>query len=200
MLLVGLTGGLASGKSTVAAMLRQRGAVVIDADELARRAVEPGTPGLAAVVAAFGPAVVDAEGRLDREALAAVAFADDEARQRLEAIVHPEVFQLLAAELERHRASGAVVVFEAPLLIETGLDEGCDVVVTVSAAEDRRVERAVSARGIDAEDARARLRAQLSDAEREARADVVVRNDADVDELERRVEALWQDLRERARG
>jgi dephospho-CoA kinase len=200
MLLVGLTGGLGAGKSTAAAMLAARGAIVIDADELARRAVEQGTPGLAKVVEAFGPEVLAPDGSLDRQTLARLVFDDEDRRKALEAIVHPEVFRLFSEEVERRRDSDDVVVFDVPLLMETGLDEGCDLVVVVHASPDRQVARART-RGLDEEESRARIAAQLDPEERRARADVVLDNDGDLADLERQVDVLWERLeREAVRG
>lgn len=199
MLLVGLTGGLGAGKSTAAAMLAERGAIVIDADELARRAVEPGSVGLGRVVEAFGPDVLAPDGSLDRAALARLVFPDEERRRALESIVHPEVFRLFSEEVERRRDSDDVVVFDVPLLMETGLDEGCDLVVVVHASPDRQMDRA-GHRGLDEEEARARIAAQLDPEERRARADVVLDNDGDLRELQQQVDELWERLeREAAR-
>jgi dephospho-CoA kinase len=193
---VGLTGGIGSGKSTVARLLADRGAVVIDADEIARRVTAPGTPGHDAVVGEFGPSVTDAQGGLDRAALARLVFADPAARSRLEAIVHP----LVRAERERAVAaapSGAVVVEDVPLLAEAGLAGEYDVVVVVEAPAGVRVDRLV-ARGMDAEDARARVAAQASDAVRRAVADVVIDNAGDAAMLAEQVDRLWAKLRGRA--
>lgn len=197
MLLVGLTGGLGAGKSTVARMLAERGATVVDADELARRAIAPGTRGHHRVLEVFGDEVETADGSIDRGALARVVFDDPEARRALESITHPEVFRLLAEEVERRRDSGDVVVFDAPLIVETGFDEAIDVLVVVTLPRDLQVERVV-ARGMSRAEAEARIAAQASSQEREARADELVRNDGDLQELERQVDALWIRLRERA--
>jgi len=148
MLLVGLTGGIGSGKSTVARMLEARGAVVFDADILAREAVAPGTPGHDAVVARFGADVLAPGGEVDREALAAIVFADPAARRDLEAIVHPEVRRLFAEGCEAHRDTEAVVVFSAPLLVETGMHSAFDVLVVVSAPVQTQVERLLRDRGM----------------------------------------------------
>lgn len=198
MLLVGLTGGIGSGKSTVGRLLAERGAIVLDADDLARRAVDPGAPGFDRVAERFGPDVVSPDGALDRERLARVVFADDAARRDLEAIVHPEVYRMLAEEVERRRDTGDVVVFDAPLIVETGFHEACDVVVVVTAPEETVLGRLRRDRGMPEGDARARLRAQAPVAEKQAVADEVIRNDGSLEDLERAVEALWVRLRARA--
>jgi dephospho-CoA kinase len=192
--LVGLTGGIGAGKSTVARMLGERGAVVLDADEFARRAVDPGTPGFERVLEAFGHRMLDARGELDRAALAAVVFSDPEARARLEAIVHPEVGRLLHEALEPYRETDRVVVYVVPLLVENHLESMFDTVVVVAAPAEVRLRR-LADRGMPEEDARARMAAQLSDAERESVADVVVPNDGGPEDLERRVDELWSALR-----
>ncbi len=197
-MLVGLTGGIGSGKSTVSRMLADRGAVIIDADELARRAVEPGTPGFQKVVEGFGPGVVRPDGSLDREAVAARVFADPEARRTLEGITHPEVFRLYREEIERYRDGDSVVVFDAPLIVEAGAADGFDVLVVVSASVDEQVRRLMADRGMSEEDARARIEAQYPLEKKEAVADVVIRNDGSIAELESQVEELWRDLTTRA--
>ncbi|HYH27691.1 MAG TPA: dephospho-CoA kinase [Actinomycetota bacterium] len=197
MLLVGLTGGLASGKSTVAGMLGDRGAVVVDADALAREAVAPGSEGLAKVVEEFGPQVLTSDGVLDREKLARIVFEDDDARRRLESIVHPEVFRRLHRRVGEVRDTATVVVFDAALLVETGFDEACDVVVVVDASPERQVERAVSRGGLDPGDAAGRVKAQAGREERRRRADIVVDNSGSLGELEAHVDALWAELSRR---
>lgn len=194
MLLVALTGGIGSGKSTVARFLAARGAVVLDADEFARVAVEPGSPGLVQVVDRFGTDVVAADGSLDRPALAAAAFATPQARRDLEAIVHPEVARLFAEEVERLRGSDRVVVYQVPLLVETGLAPAFDVVVAVSAHEPVRMARVRSQRSMTEDAVRDRIRAQATDPEREAVADHVIRNDGTAADLERNVDDLWREL------
>jgi dephospho-CoA kinase len=191
---VGLSGGVGSGKSTVAARLAEHGAVVIDADAIAREVVEPGTPGLDAVVARFGDAVV-AGGRLDRPALAKVVFADEQARADLNAIVHPLVGQR-SAELMAQAPDGAVLVYDVPLLVEGGLGSGFDVVVIVLAAQDVRLRR-LAARGMAEDDARARMAAQASDEQRRAVADEIIENNGSSEELLRAVDALWERLQAR---
>jgi dephospho-CoA kinase len=200
LLLVGLTGGLASGKTTVATMLARRGAIVVDADELSRQAVAPGTPGLARIVEAFGEDVLDPAGALDRSALAAIVFADENKRRTLESIVHPEVFRLLGEVVDRYRGSDAVVVFDAPLIVETGFDRASDLLVVVSSSVEAQVARVARTRGMSEEDARARIASQASPAERDKRADIVVHNDGTLDDLERRVASLWEELRTRPAG
>lgn len=195
MLLVGLTGGIGSGKSTVARALAARGAVVVDADVLARQVVEPGTPGFKAVVARFGSGVVGEDGRLDRAALARLVFDDDTALADLNGIVHP----LVAAETQAQVAAAApdsVIVMDVPLLVEAARG-GYDLVVVVEAPEDVRVDR-LAARGMDPGDAHRRMAAQASDAERRAVADVVLDNSGSPADLERQVEELWPQLERRA--
>lgn len=197
MLLVGLTGGIGSGKSTVARMLAARGAVVLDSDVLAREAVEPGTSAFDAVVARFGDGVLGSDGSLDREALATIVFADDVARADLEAIVHPVVRRAIAETVAAHAGTDDVVVVDSPLLIETGAHEGFPVVVVVKASVDARVARLVE-RGMSEEDARDRMAAQMPMEEKVAHADVVLDNEDTVAGLEERVDRLWSDLRSRA--
>lgn len=192
MLTVGLTGGIGSGKSEVARRLAAYGAVVVDADEVAREVVAPGTPGLAAVVDEFGPGVLCADGSLDRDRLGALVFADEDARQRLNAIVHPLV---RAATARRFAAAPpeAVVVNDVPLLVEAGLSGAYDVVVVVEAPAQSRRARLL-ARGLTEGDARARMAAQASDEERRAVADIVVANDGSLEDLDSKVRALWRTL------
>lgn len=198
MLLVGLTGGLGAGKSTVARMLADRGAVVVDADDLARRALEPGTRAFKQVCDIFGEGVLASDGSLDRRALAEEVFADEDKRRALESITHPEVFRMLAQTLEDYRRTGAIVVFDAALIVEAGLQEAFDMMVVVVAPPDRQVARVAASRGMSEEEARARIAAQVPPEAREAVADVIIRNDADVSTLERRVDDLWAELRGRS--
>ena len=197
MLRVGLTGGIASGKTTVSDALGARGAVVIDADVLARQVVEPGTPGLAAVVGRFGADVLTDDGRLNREVLGRVVFADPEARRDLEAIVHPAV-RARAAALESAAPTDSVVVHVIPLLVETGQEDDYDVMVVVDVQPERQLERLRQRNGLDADAATARIAAQATRAARLAVADVVLTNDADTDDLLEQVDRLWHDLRARA--
>lgn len=190
MLHVGLTGGLASGKSTVASMLRELGAVVIDADEIARDVVAPGTPGLAAVAAAFGQDVLSADGSLDRAALAEVVFGDDAALRSLNAIVHPLVRDETAARVAR-LPNGTIVVHDVPLLVENRMGAQYHLVVVVGASERLRTQRAV-ARGLTEAAAVARMAAQADDADRRRAADAWVENEGSEAELRSAVEQLWR--------
>ena len=194
---VGLTGGIASGKSTVSAILAELGAVVIDADALAREVVARGTPGLEAVVAAFGPELLTPEGDLDRPAMGALVFGDPEARKRLEAIIHPLVHQR-SSELEAQAADDAVVVHDIPLLAEVGRAGSFDAVVVVDAPTDLQVARMVEDRGWSREEALSRIAAQASREDRLAIATYVVDNTGTLDELRRRVEQVYADLAARA--
>jgi len=198
MLLVGLTGGIGSGKSTVARLLAERGAVVIDADDLARQAVAPGTDGFNLAVQTFGRDILTAEGDLDRRRLGEVVFADATRRRELEAIVHPEVARLFVETVEPYRTTGQVVVYSVPLLVERGMADAFDVVVVVVADADRRVKRVVRDRGLDPDEVRARIAAQVTDDERSRVADVLLDNDGEPSELERQVDRLWSDLATRA--
>ncbi len=189
MLRIGLTGGIGSGKSTVSALLAQRGAVVVDADRIAREVLEPGTPGLAQVVDAFGEAVLATDGSLDRQALAAIVFADPDARAELDGIVHPLV-RARTAELVAAVPEGSVVVNDVPLLVETGQQGSYDLVLVVAADPETRVSRLVH-RGLTAEDARARIAAQASDEQRRAVADVVLDNSGTREQLAEQVDRFW---------
>lgn len=193
---VGLTGGVASGKSTVAAILADLGAVVIDADALAREVVAAGTPGLARVVAEFGPEVLAPDGQLDRARLGAIVFADEERRRALESIVHPLVFERYA-ELEAAAPPDAVVVHDIPLLTETGRAGEFDAVIVVEAPADLQVERMVRDRGWTREDAEARIAAQATLEQRRAIATHLVVNTGSLAELRRRVEEVWAEVADR---
>ncbi|TYB44741.1 dephospho-CoA kinase [Actinomadura chibensis] len=193
MLKVGLTGGIGSGKSEVSALLRARGAVVIDADRIAREVVEPGTPGLAAVVAEFGEDVLLPSGGLDREKVGRVVFADPERLAALNAIVHPLVGERME-ELMDAAPADAVVVYDVPLLAENGLASMYDEVVVVDAPEEARLDRLVARRGMTEEDARARMANQASPEERRAVATRVIDNSGTLDDLKKQVDALWEAL------
>ncbi len=187
---VGLTGGIGSGKSEVARLLSARGAVVIDSDVLAREALAPGSPGLAEVVAAFGPEVLDGSAALDRAALGRAVFADPSRRALLEGIVHP-VVRRRSAELAAAAPAGAVVVHDIPLLVENGMQGGFDVVVVVDSDDATRLARLTDVRGMTAEDARARMSAQATREQRLAVADEVVVNDGSLADLADAVDRLW---------
>ena len=194
---VGLTGGVASGKSTVSAMLVELGAVVIDADLIAREVVARGTPGLGAVVAEFGPDLLTPDGDLDRPAMGALVFADPAARKRLEAIIHPLVHQR-SAELEAGAAPDAVVVHDIPLLAEVGRAGSFDAVIVVDAPAELQVARMVADRGWSREEAEARIAAQATREQRLAIATYVVDNTGTVAQLREQVEAIHATLREQA--
>lgn len=194
---VGLTGGVASGKSTVSARLAELGAVVVDADLLAREVVAPGTEGLAEVVAEFGPEVLGPDGALDRPALGALVFADESHRRALEAIIHPRV-RAAGAALEVAAGPEAVVVHDIPLLVETGQGDAFDVVVVVDTPVEEQVHRMVEHRGMTEAEARARIAAQATREQRLAKADVVIDNTGTVADLVARVDEVWKALRARA--
>ncbi|MGW6914133.1 dephospho-CoA kinase [Kitasatospora sp. NPDC054939] len=193
MLKIGLTGGIGAGKSEVSRLLAAHGAVIVDSDVIAREVVAPGTDGLRAVVAEFGPGVLRADGSLDRPALGAVVFADPERLQALNAIVHPLV-RARSAELEAGAAEDAVVVHDVPLLAENGLAPLYDLVLVVDAADEVRIDRLTRLRGMTEEEARARMAAQASRADRLAIADVVVDNSGPLEGLAARVGAVWSEL------
>lgn len=191
---VGLTGGIASGKSTVSAILAELGAVIIDADALAREVVAKGTPGLEAVVAEFGPELLTADGDLDRPAMGALVFRDTGARKRLEAIVHPLVFDRIV-DLETHAPPGAVVVHDIPLLAESGRADTFDAVVVVDAPAEVQVERMLRDRGWSEDEARARMAAQASREDRQAIATYLIENTGTIEDLRRRVTEVFDALR-----
>jgi dephospho-CoA kinase len=197
MLTVGLTGGIGAGKSEVARLLVSYGAVLVDADRIAREVVEPGTEGLAAVVAEFGPGVLAADGSLDRPKLGAIVFADGERRNALNAIVHPLVGRR-SAQLQEAAGPDAIVVHDVPLLTENGLAPLYDLVVVVDASTATRLDRLVRLRGMSEDEARARMDAQATRQQRLAAADLVVDNDGPLEGLEPQVRAVWQKLTERA--
>ncbi|CAM3864467.1 dephospho-CoA kinase [Nocardioides marinus] len=190
---VGLTGGVASGKSTVAAMLAELGAVVIDADAIAREVVARGTPGLDAVVAEFGAELLTAEGELDRPAMGRLVFGDEDARRRLEGIVHPLVFERYA-ELEASAPPDALVVHDIPLLAESGRGEDFDAVVVVDVPRELQVERMLRDRGWTLEDAESRIAAQATREQRLALATHVVENTGSLEQLRARVAEVHAEL------
>jgi dephospho-CoA kinase len=189
--MVGLTGGIGAGKSAVSRRLARRGAVIIDADVLAREVVAPGTDGLAEVVAVFGPEILGPDGALDRPALGARVFGDEPARRRLEAIIHPRVRHRSAA-LAASAAPDAIVVNDVPLLVEVGLAPTYHLVIVVEADEQVRVRRLVDTRGMTSEAAQTRIAAQTDDARRRDAADALLRNDGALGEVDTWVERLWR--------
>jgi dephospho-CoA kinase len=197
VLRVGLTGGIGAGKSEVSRRLAGHGAVVIDADAIAREVVEPGTDGLAEVVEAFGPGVLGPDGRLDRPKLGEVVFADPERRNVLNAIIHPRVGERMA-ELEREASPGAIVVHDVPLIAEGGRAGAFDLVVVVDVPPRVQVERLARNRAMTRDHAKARMAAQASREQRLAIADIVIDNSGSLAELDRQVGDLWAELRRRA--
>lgn len=194
---VGLTGGIGAGKSVVSRRLAAHGAVVIDADAIAREVVEPGTPGLAEVVAAFGPEVLLPDGRLDRPKLGDIVFADPDLRARLNAIVHPLVGARMR-ELEESAAPGSIVVHDVPLIAETNMAGAYDLVVVVDIPPRLQLDRLIRDRGLTRDQARARMAAQASREQRLGIAGIVFDNSGSLAELDRQVRDLWIELRRRA--
>ncbi len=192
MFLIGLTGGIASGKSTVAKLLAAHGAETIDADAVAREVVEVGSTGLASVVAMFGEDILSAEGELDRKKLGAIVFGDEPKRLQLESILHPLIktrTMQLISESEK-----AVVVYAVPLLVEANVDYPFEMIVTVEAGVENQIERLINSRGLTATQAKERIQAQASRQEREARADFVVDSSGTHEQLARQVDALWEKI------
>ncbi|MFE5864044.1 dephospho-CoA kinase [Streptomyces virginiae] len=199
MLKVGLTGGIGAGKSEVSRLLAGYGAIVVDADRIAREVVEPGTPGLAAVVAAFGESVLTAEGTLDRPKLGSIVFADPAKLRTLNAIVHPLV-GARSAELEAAAGADAIVVHDVPLLTENGLAPLYDLVVVVDATPGAQLARLTALRGMAEEEARARMATQATREQRLAVATLVIDNDGPLEALEPQVRKVWDELTARAAG
>ncbi len=195
-LLVGLTGGIATGKSTVSEMLRQRGAVIIDADVLAREVVEPGEPALRAIVAEFGAGVLQPDGRLDRKKLGAIVFGDAAKRKRLEGITHPAIRERFARHLAELMAAGfaGLVFFDAPVMIESGNYKTMDRMVVVATDEPIQVARLMARDGIDRDEAMRKIRSQMPLAEKVKLADHVIRNNGDRRETEAEVERVYRAL------
>jgi dephospho-CoA kinase len=191
VLVVGLTGGIGSGKSTVSALLAAKGAVVVDADELVRDQQRPGTAVFDAMVERFGPGIVAADGTLDRAAVADIVFADPEALADLNAIVHPAVGAEIARRMEELSGTDAVVVLDVPLLVEVSRGYPLAGLIVVDVDPDIAVERLVMQRGMSEEDARSRISRQASRKERRARADVVIDNRGTIGDLARQVDAIW---------
>jgi dephospho-CoA kinase len=196
MLKIGLTGGIGSGKSEVSRRLADHGAVVIDADKIAREVVEPGTSGLALIVDTFGEGVLREDGSLNREKLGQIVFADAGKLARLNAIVHPKVGERVA-ELQRAAAAGAVVVYDVPLLAENDLAPMYDVVIVVDASDEVRLARLVELRGMAEQDALARIKAQATREDRLKIADMVIPNEGPLDDLDARVADVWAELQRR---
>ena len=195
--MVALTGGIGSGKSTVAERLARRGAVLVDADAIAREVVEPGTPALAALAARFGDGILAGDGTLDRGALARVAFADDESRAALEGITHPAINDEFTRRL-RDAPADAIVICDVPLLVEStqARSRGYELVIVVEAPRDVRLQR-LEARGVPRDDAERRMAAQASDEDRRKLATYVIDNGGDLAALEPQVDAVWRDLERR---
>lgn len=193
VILVGLTGGIGSGKSTVSSLLAARGAVVVDADAITRQLQEPGQPVLVAIVERFGAGVLDGEGRLNRPALAAIVFNDGEALKDLNAIVHPAVGEETARRLLAEQDTDHVVVLDVPLLVETGR-RGLAAVIVVDVPTEVAIDRLVRQRGMAEEDARARIAMQATREDRLAKADIVIDNSGDRDALEARVAEVWEHI------
>lgn len=196
MLVIAMTGGIASGKSTVANRLRELGAVVLDADQLAREVVEPGQPALEEIRRTFGDEVITPEGRLDRPALAKIIFSDTDRRQQLEAIVHPRIRQRMKDDLDRLRTDPnvSVVICDIPLLFETGMSlEPFDRVLVVWAPVEQQIQRLKERNGLTAEESRARIAAQWPTEEKVKRADDVIDNSKDLPSTLHQVDQLWQE-------
>jgi dephospho-CoA kinase len=196
VLLVGLTGGIGSGKSTVSAMLAERGAEIIDADRIAREVVLPGTHAWCKIRDHFGPEVLLADGYIDRAALAGKVFADPAKLALLNQITHPEIFSRIADRLEELHGRDVVVVLDAALLLETGLAQRVDMVIVTHSPKELRVER-LAARGLGSEQTKARMASQLSEDERLARADLVIDNSGSLEDLLEQVDDAWRELRRR---
>jgi dephospho-CoA kinase len=199
VLLVGLTGGIASGKSSVSAMLAERGAEIVDADLIARQVVMPGERAWQKILDHFGRGVLTEDGQVDRKKLADLVFADQAKLTLLNEITHPDIFARVAERLEHNRDREVVVVLDAALLIETGLADRVDVVVVVDAGDEEEQVRRLTAKGFDERDARARMAAQLPAEARLARADLVIRNVGTFEELTARVDEVWDELQRRLR-
>jgi dephospho-CoA kinase len=199
VLLVGLTGGIGAGKSTVADLLAERGAVIVDADEVARAVVDPGQPALEKLVERFGSGILDADGRLDRPVLAKLAFVDDQSRRDLEGITHPAINEEFGRRVAE-APSDAIVVLDVPLLTESpqARARGYQIVIVVEAPRDVRLAR-LEGRGVDRADAEARMSAQAGDEDRRKIATHVVDNSGDRASLERQIDELWADLQRRHR-
>jgi dephospho-CoA kinase len=195
---VGLTGGIGSGKSEVAAIFASLGALVIDADDLAREAVAPDSDGLRTIAERW-PAVIAPDGALDRRALAALIFSDPTVREQVNAIVHPAV-RSLAAQRAAASAPGQVIIQEVPLLFETGFDAACDRTVVVVAERERRIARVMERSGLSRDEIERRMAAQIDPADAQRRADFTIRNDGTLDDLQAATAKVWEALRAGAQG
>lgn len=201
MYVVGLTGGIGSGKSTFAALLAERGAQVLDADQFGRDALQPGRPAWNQVVETFGDEILSAGTmNVDRKRLAGIVFNDPRKLTALNAIVHPEILSRIADDLDRLRGTDEVVVIDAALIVELGIDAGCDALVVVTAPRKTRGDRLVRERGMSMEDVEARMSAQLTEEDLIERADLVVRNDGSLESLSREADRVWRELGTRARA
>ncbi|MFA5787527.1 MAG: dephospho-CoA kinase [Actinomycetota bacterium] len=197
MLLVGLTGGIASGKSTVSCLLAEKGAEIVDADRIARQVVMPGTRAWSKIVDHFGKDVLFEDGSIDRAALADRVFGERAKLSLLNEITHPEIMKAIAERLEILAGRDEVVVLDAPLLVDLGAGAACDLVVVVTAEADRQVERLERDRGMESGQARSRIASQIDARQREDAADIVIHNDGTLEELQAKVEALWCGLQAR---
>jgi dephospho-CoA kinase len=199
MMVIGLTGGICSGKSTVAAMFQRLGATVLDADQVAHELVEPGQPLFEVVASAFGREVVGADGRIDRSRLGATVFADPEARRRLEALLHPAIIEECERRIKQAEVAGAAIsLIDAALLIESGWCVRCDAVILVEASEAVQLDRLVGSRGLSRNDAMLRIRSQMPQQEKRQYAHYVIENEGPLEETERQVQAVWEQLRTKA--
>jgi dephospho-CoA kinase len=201
MFVVGLTGGVGCGKSSISRIWRELGARVLDADRISRELVEPGEPALAEIVETFGPGILRQDGTMDRKRLGAIVFGDDEARRRLNRILHPRIRQEVDRRIEEIGSidPGAIVVVDAALLIETGMHRGVDCVVVVACGEARQVERLRERDGLEAGEAARVIRAQAAQEEKLGVAHLVLRNEGTLEEMEREAGALFERIREIAR-
>ncbi len=191
---IGLTGGIGTGKSTAAAYLQKQGFAIIDADEIARQVVEPGTPLLAELERAFGRDIITAEGCLDRKALAAIVFRDAEKRKQLDAMMHGRIVQVIREQVAQHQAAGTHrgIVLDVPLLFEVGLDKQCKTTWLLTADRKTRIARVCARDGMTAEEVAARMRNQLDDGEKKKRAHQIIDNSGTVQDLERKLQDLIQ--------
>lgn len=189
---IGLTGGIGTGKSTVSAYLRKKGFAIIDADQIARQVTEPGTPLLEELSREFGANILTAAGGLDRKALAAIVFADAKQRKKLDSLTHSRIIQEIQARIEAYKAAGAHrgIIVDAPLLFETGLDEKCQKTWLVTAKQDIRIARVCARDGMTSEEVAARIRNQMDDEEKKKRADRIIDNSGTIDDLKQQIQQL----------